>query len=215
MPLIAVDVECVATGIRHDARSVCSVALVAEDERVILYKKVKPSEPIVSYLTPITGMRAGDLNDAESLERVLCEVHALLGPDVSIVGQAVQNDINWLRLKKGKHYKDVKDVSEVFAAWHPRYHNLWHFSLQHEANTLLGAGIVSGFHDPAKDALYALRLYKKYCVESPHLLERAKRQLMDTRPAPSIAKRYNYSYEGVCMAAYYPAKCFCGAPTKS
>ena len=215
MPLIAVDVECVATGVRHDARSVCSVALVGEDERVILHKKVKPSERIVSYLTAITGVRAGDLDDAESLESVLAEVHGLLGPDVSIVGHAVQNDINWLKLKKGTHYRDVKDISEVFAAWHPRYGNLWHFSLQHEANTLLSAGMMSGVHDPVKDALCALRLYKKYCVESPHLLEGAKQKLMNSRPAPSISKQYNYRYEGVCMAAYYPAKCFCGAPTKS
>ena len=88
--------ECVATGVRHDAHSVCSVAVVGEDERILLHKKVKPREPIVSYLTPITGLRAGDLDDGENLESVLAQVlHALLGPDVSIVGQAVQNDINW------------------------------------------------------------------------------------------------------------------------
>ena len=215
MPLIAIDVECVATGVRHDARSVCSVAVVGEDERVLLYKKVKPRERIVNYLTPITGFRKGDLDDAESLESVLAQVHALLGPDVSIVGQAVQNDITWLKLERGRHYKDVKDIAQIFATENPRYGNKTYFSLQHESDTLLGAGILSGgAHDPVKDALCALRLYKKYFVESPHLLEKAKQQLLRNRSAPSFAKQCNYRFEGVCMAAFIPAKCFCGAPTK-
>ena len=54
---ISIDVECVATGRRHDARSVALVAIVDEDERVLLRRKVKPSEKIVSYLTPLTGLR--------------------------------------------------------------------------------------------------------------------------------------------------------------
>ena len=214
MPFIAVDVECVATGVRHDAHALCSVAVVGEDESVLLHKKVKPSEPIVSYLTPITGLRAGDLDDGESLESVLAHVHALLGPDVSIVGQAVQNDINWLKLEKGRHYKDVKDISEVFVTWNARVGRKMYFSLQHECNTLLGAGIMSGVHDPVKDALYALRLYKMYCVDCPDLLESAKQQLMNTRPPPSFGRQCDYRYEGVCMAAYTPERCFCGAPTK-
>ena len=66
---VCIDVECVATGRRHDARSVALVAIVDQDERVLLKKKVKPIEKIVSYLTPLTGLREGDLDDGEQLYR--------------------------------------------------------------------------------------------------------------------------------------------------
>ena len=216
MPVLSVDVECVATGRGHSDRGVCRVAVVDETERVLLNEYVKPEGRIASYLTPITGVREGDLVNAKSLEAVLAQVYALLSPDVTLVGQAVASDIAWLQLKEGVHYKDVIDLAQVFAAYNPRYKNTSYFSLQHEANTLLGgAGLIdSGPHNPASDCIASIRLYKKYCVESPDLLESAKQQLLRNRPPPSFAKQHNYRYEGVCLAAFYPAKCICGQPTK-
>ena len=99
---VSIDVECVATGRCHDARSVALVAIVDQDERVLLMKKVKPSETIVSFLTPLTGLREGDLEDGEQLSSVLEEVKRLLGPDVVLVGQGVKNDVNWLNLREGE-----------------------------------------------------------------------------------------------------------------
>ena len=216
MPIIAVDVECVATGYGHSDRGVCRVAVVDETERVLLNEYVKPEGRIVSYLTPITGVREGDLDNAKSLETVLAQVYALLSPDVTLVGQAVANDIAWLQLKEGVHYKDVIDLAQVFAAYNPRYKNMSYFTLQHEANTLLGgAGLTDASpHNPANDGIASIRLYKKYCVESPHLLESAKQQLLQKRPPPNFGKQHNYCYEGICLAAFYPAKCSCGQPTK-
>ena len=216
MSILSVDVECVATGRGHNDRSVCRVAIVDENERVLLNENVMPEEKIVSYLTPITGVRAGDLDYGKSLGAVLAQVHALLSPDVTLVGQAVASDIAWLQLVKGVHYKDVIDLSQVFATYNQRYKNMSYFSLQHEADTLLdGVPIIgSGPHDPANDALACIRLHRKYCVESPHLLASAKQQLLRSRPPPSFAKQCNYRYEGVCLAAFYPEKCSCGQPTK-
>ena len=62
---LSIDVECVATGIRHDAREVCYVSVVDADEKILLSKKVKPEKPVVSYLTPLTGIRKGDLDNGE------------------------------------------------------------------------------------------------------------------------------------------------------
>ena len=216
MSILSVDVECVARGRGHSDRSVCRVAVVDENERVLLNEFVKPKEKIVSYLTPVTGLRAGDLDNGKSLETVLTQVYALLSPDVTLVGQAVASDIAWLQLVKGVHYKDVIDLSQVFATYNQRYRNMNYFSLQHEADTLLDgvAMIGSGPHDPANDALACIRLHRKYCVESPHLLASAKQQLLRSRPPPSFAKQCNYRYEGVCLAAFYPEKCSCGQPTK-
>ncbi len=76
---MSMDMECVATGINHDARDVCSVAVVDGEERVLLSKMVKPEKPIVSYLTPLTGVREGDLDNGEALSDVIAQVKAILG----------------------------------------------------------------------------------------------------------------------------------------
>ena len=71
---------------------------------------------------------------------------------------------------------------------------------------------ISKPHSPGTDSLAAMKLFKKYHGK-PSLIEQAKRQLKANRPPPSWAKQNNYRWEGVCMAAYMPSKCFCGAPT--
>ena len=112
------------------------------------------------------------------------------------------------------NYKDVIKLSHIFATYNQRYKNISYFSLQHEADTLLGEMIGSGPHNPANDTLAAIRLHKKYYVESPHLLESAKQQLLRSCPPPSFPKQCNFRHEGVCLAAFHPAKCSCGQPTK-
>ena len=138
---IALDVECVATGRRHDDRDVCLVAVVDTNEKVIYSKRVKPDKPVVSYLTPLTGVRAGDLDKGEKLHNVIKEVKALLGEDVVLVGQGVKSDIKWLQLEQGKDYSDTVDLGDMFKTYNPRYGNQMFFSLSHEANTLLHSGI--------------------------------------------------------------------------
>lgn len=210
---VSLDVECVASGVRHDAREVCFVAVVSEDEKILLKKSVKPEKPVVSYLTPLTGCRKGDLDSGEKLDDVIAEVKAILGPDVVLVGQSVKSDINWLRLEKGKDYGRTIELGEMFKTYNPRYGNNMFFSLQHEANTLLHTGCISGEHDPATDAVASIKLFKKYHGK-PAELEVGKQKLLRTRVQPSFAKRNNYRWEGVCMAAFMPKMCFCGAPTK-
>ena len=74
-------------------------------------------------------------------------------------------------------------------------------------------GTIKDSHDPAVDATASIQLFKKY-YSNPAALEKAKKMLLSVRPTPSFAKRNNYRWQGVCMAAYMPAKCICGAPTK-
>ena len=45
----------------------------------------KASGKVVSYLTPLTGLREGLLDDGEPLDSVLAEVKSVLGPDVVLV----------------------------------------------------------------------------------------------------------------------------------
>ena len=137
---MSVDVECVATGVRHDARDVCLVAVVNGNERVLLSKKVKPDKPIVSHLTPITGVRRGDLDDGEKLSDVIAEVKALLGYNVVLVGQGIQSDIEWLNLHQGVDYAEAVNVADMFKTYNIHYGNYYYYSLSHEANILIQSG---------------------------------------------------------------------------
>ena len=135
-----VDVECVATGRRHDERGVAHVVVIDQDERLLLNRKVRPSGKVENYLTPLTGLRPGDLDGAPPLEEVRREVVALLGPSMVLVGQRIVHDIKWLDLVEGRDFAYSIDLAEVFKTYNLRYNNYAFFSLQHEANTLLGPG---------------------------------------------------------------------------
>ena len=67
-------------------------------------------------------------------------------------------------------------------------------------------------HSPATDALASIQLVKKY-YGNPVMLENAKEKLLQIRPSPSWVKQVGYKHEGVCLAAFFPKMCSCGAPT--
>lgn len=147
----AIDVECIATGIRHDDRAVCSIALVNSKLETIYYKVIKPSMPIRSYLTPVTGFKPGDLDEGVDLDSALDELYSYLHPNVILVGQAIQNDVAWTRLVKGKHYSEAIDIAHIFKT--TSSHGITFFyPLLHTATVLLSGtdhGIVVGeSHDP-------------------------------------------------------------------
>ena len=72
--------------------------------------------------------------------------------------------------------------------------------------------MISDSHDPVTDATASIKLFKKY-YNDPSALLQARQRLLWTPPPISWRKRNNYNWEGVCMAAFMPSKCFCGAPT--
>ena len=184
---------------------------------VVLYTAhVKPSRPVVSYLTPITGIREEDLINAIAREEALAAVHALLGPDVLLVGQSPKGDAEWLGLEEGVHYHSLHDLSETFKAFNRKYGNTSFCSLEHEATVLLDLPMRhdAGHHDPALDAQASVKLYNKYARGDQQQLERARTKLLQVRPQPSVAKILNYNCDGVCMAAFYPKMCKCDQPSK-
>ncbi len=76
------------------------MAVVDGEEKTLLSKMVKPEKPVVSYFTPLTGVREGDLDNGEALSDVIAQVKAILGPDVILVGQNIQIDIDRLELQQ-------------------------------------------------------------------------------------------------------------------
>ena len=61
---------------------------------------IKPEKKIVSYLTPVSGLRP------ELLKRHLPK-------DAILVGQNSGHDIEWMGLTKGTDFQDSVDTSEV------------------------------------------------------------------------------------------------------
>lgn len=181
---------------------------------------------IYSYLTPVTGLKEGDLDDAASLPVVLQELGEILHPRAILVGQAIENDLLWLGLEQNVHYQAAIDLAQLFkterkhytcdlsdarSSYLPRFF----YSLQHAASVLLGEHSVDlgASHDPRVDAHVSMDLYLRYGRDE-HACEAAK-QLLATSKAPvSVAKNLDYQCDGVCMAAYNAAKCKCGALTK-
>lgn len=55
-PVFSIDVECVATGVQHNARSIAQVALVDEWSRPVFNTYIKQDVPVVSYIYELTGL---------------------------------------------------------------------------------------------------------------------------------------------------------------
>jgi RNA exonuclease 4 len=55
-PVFSIDVECVASGTTHNARSIAQVALVDEWSRPVFNVFIKQDLPVVSYISELTGL---------------------------------------------------------------------------------------------------------------------------------------------------------------
>ena len=168
----------------------------------------------MSYLTPLSGVKAKDLEGAVSLEEAIEILKSNLPKDAILVGQNVDTDITWMQLKQGEDFTDFVDLAEVFKGYNARYNNYSYHSLLHEAMILLNLPDLdtAGEHDPAIDARLSVQLWEKVKFR-PDQLKEMRQHLIRNRPKMSAAKCLNFRYEGVCMAKFYPAKCICGMPS--
>ena len=207
---IALDVECVANGRGHSARIPATVSLVDHDGKVLQDAKIAVDN-VHSYLTPLTGLSPSYFADARPLSTVLAETHALLGPDVVLVGQHPKSDIDWLQLKEGTHYKEVIDIAHFFKQLNRRYANYSFRSLQHTAQELLKIDM-SGSHSATKDALASMKLYRLYTEADTGRKQSMVKQVHSGRQPVSVAKQHNYSIDGVCLAAFNRRSCTCNDP---
>ncbi|GBG25487.1 PAB-dependent polyA-specific ribonuclease subunit PAN2 [Hondaea fermentalgiana] len=179
--LCSIDVECIATGRTSADRAVARVALVDGDENVLMDALVRPKEKIVSYLTPLTGLEPGSLDDAPSLEEVRAELIKLLPKNAVIVGQAIQHDLDWLRLEEGTHFASSFDIGQLFRMERGpgrfRYFSLRHEVLHLEGFKGAGVDMQAGAHDPTLDAIYSVRIYQRFADAPEEDLLRARAKL--------------------------------------
>merc|ERR1712151_1442724 len=71
---------------------------------------------VVSYLTPLTGLSKllCSSEKAKPLDDVIMLVKEHLPTNAVLVGQSIQNDIDWLGLEQGKDYREALDIAEIF-----------------------------------------------------------------------------------------------------
>ena len=101
-PVYSIDVECIASGVQHHDRATAQIALVGADCSVVLDLVIKPDGPVVSYLTPLTGLTK-ELVDEKGLPLAdaLAQLRKALPPAAVLVGQNILKDVEWLGLQQG------------------------------------------------------------------------------------------------------------------
>jgi hypothetical protein len=212
VPYMALDVECVATAVQHNARATAQMALVSQAGECVLNLYVKPAEPVVSYLSPLTSL-SKELIDEHGLplETAMARLRKNLPRDAILVGQNIAKDVEWLCLKEGEDFASMIDLAALFRVWSDRHQSFTYFGQDHVAACLLGEGNEGAAHNAVTDAMKSMRLFNMYVDVSrnPEKLAEMQRRLIETPPSPSFAKRFP-SFEGCCMGNR--KTCTCGAP---
>ena len=226
-PFYSLDVECVASGFGPQDRVVGRVSAVHDvflgdgnaadaatarragpdefDEVVVFDELVKPDVKVVSNLTPLTGIGAGELDNARSFEEVRASLLKVLPPNAALIGQGIAKDIEWLRLERGVHFREFFDVASLFRTPVGPERRIITFSLRHLCLRLFGVDMQDGSHNPVDDARYSLRIFNRYrrlhCDEAE--LQAVRSALLEGSRTPSFAMMMPY-VDGVAMKAGLP-----------
>lgn len=155
--LFGIDVECAATGWRHDDRAPCRCAVVSWNGKTLLDVAIQVPG-LVSPLTSVTGMTAEQIYYGYQLEAVREMVREICGPRAILVGQSVEHDVKWLGLRRNMDYASIIDTAQVFTCIPPGSKTLRMFSLEHSAAGLLGVRIQAEGHCPVEDARISVKL---------------------------------------------------------
>jgi RNA exonuclease 4 len=211
MSFFSIDVECVATGPRHDARAVAQIALVDIHDQPLLNLYVLPEEPVVSCLTPLTGITQELLLErGVPLDKALSTLRAALPKDATLVGQSIGTDVAWLGLREGVDFAGLIDLAGLFRTWNATYKSWSVFGQEHLGRVLLqDAGDGTEAHNALSDAVKSMRLFRHKSALTDEGWASAQQALLSTQPNLSFARRFP-TYDGVCMGNR--KTCACGAP---
>lgn len=214
-PLYSIDVECVAPSVLHNDRMIASIALVDADAKQVLNLYIRPHKPVVSYLTPLTGITA-ELLDAHGvpLEEALATLRTLLPKNAWLVGQNILKDVQWLGLVEGVDFAAQVDLAALLRVFNPRFGSYTYFGQDHYVRAWLGEEAARGegdSHDALADARCSMMLFQAYrkVQHDPKAVAAIGARALSTRARPSFAK-LNPEFEGVCMGNRQTCKC--GAP---
>jgi len=207
-PVFSLFVVSVAVGQKHTERTPAHIALVNESGQIVRNIYVKPDLPVVSYLTPLTGI------DEELVtkygifrETAFGLISEVLCPDAVLVGHRLKRDVKALGLKKGKHYHKIVNVNEVWRVWNPNFQMYTRFPIDHLIKTVLNVPYEA---NAASLAVNCMQLWKYYLwCRTPSQEWRLlllSRQIVEYPRMESYAARVR-SLEGVCLGAQRACIC--------
>lgn len=210
-PVYSIDVECVATGVSHNARSIAQVALVDEWSRPIFNVFIKQDVPVVSYINQLTGLTKEIIDEyGLPLAEALAHLRAHLSPNAILVGQSIQKDVQWLQLAEGVDYFSLIDISGLFRVWNPTRNEFTNFSQDHCAKVWMGIESRPQ-HNAVTDAAISMSLFNAYRTvqwDLPRLYQMQQATLAANR-VPGFSSLHPV-VDGCCMGNR--KKCICGAP---
>lgn len=119
---VVFDIETTGLDPRNDEIIEIGAIRVRNDQVVAEFEKlIKPSKPISSFITKLTGITNEDLIDAQDIEEVLPDFLNFVGEDI-VMGHNVNFDLSFIKDKSLKHlgvvfenrYADTLYISRSF-----------------------------------------------------------------------------------------------------
>ena len=212
-PVFSIDVECVATGVQHHDRAVAQISLVDAHCAPLLNLYVRPEKPVVSYLTPLTGLTAAHLEaNGVPLPTAMATLRARLPKNAVLVGQNIAKDVEWLGLVEGTDFDSMIDLAALLRAWNPKFGSYTYMAQDHYAAVWLGVKRTeTDAHDAVADAVLSMRLFNAYTAvqHDPPAVAAMSQKVLAMPPKPSFAKLHP-TWEDCCMGNRQT--CRCGAP---
>lgn len=153
-PMFGVDCEMCRTVVGHN--ELTRISIVNEDFQTVYETLVMPTNKIVDYLTPYSGITASIMKAVtKTIKDVQREVKELLPPDAILVGQSLNFDLNAMKMM----HPYVIDTSLCFNLSGLRRRKA---KLQTLAMTFLKEAIQENAdgHDSVEDSLASLKLVK-------------------------------------------------------
>ena len=96
----------------HNNRAIAHIALVDQQERVLLNLYVKPKQAVFSYLPALTGLSEEIITKyGIELEDAIAQITTTLPSNCMLVGQNILKDVSWLNLEEGVHYNCMMDLA--------------------------------------------------------------------------------------------------------
>lgn len=155
--MIGIDCEMVGVGHRGEDSILARISLVNHFGHCIYDKFVKPTEKVVDYRTPVSGIRPTDIAGGADFKAVQQEVAEILRGRV-LVGHSLKHDLRVLFLDHPR--RDIRDTASykpfraAFGGKTP--------SLKRVTERFLGVKVQEGEHSSVQDAQAAVRLYTMF-----------------------------------------------------
>lgn len=163
---IAMDCEMVGVGYLGKNHMLARVSIVNQSGHILYDNYVKPTEPVVDYRTPISGIRPEDFENAKEFPLVQREVADLMRNRI-LIGHGIHNDLKVLFLKHPKYrirdtskYKPLKRITGGATP-----------SLKTLCVCLLGYDIQTSEHNSIEDARATMQIYNKCSRNWEHMLQ--------------------------------------------